>query len=108
MLPRERRLRTKDINRLFNRTDTQKIVAYPFVYFLGKKRVLRPAQQSKDTLQFTATHPQKIQPKAGSIIDIYAQWGIQISYKFSKSAVKRHILKRSFYDLVERLVPAKI
>lgn len=108
MLPRERRLRTKDINRLFNRTDTQKIVAYPFVYFLGKKRVLRPVQQSKDTLQSPVIHSQKIQPKAGNTMDTYAQWGIQISNKFSKSAVKRHILKRSFYDLVERLVPAHV
>ncbi len=97
MLPRERRLRTKNINRLFGRTDTQKIVAYPFIFFVWKK----------------------IQPKAGSTTigtqswksDMqrkHAQRGIQISNKFSKSAVKRHVLKRTFYDMIERLVPHDI
>lgn len=38
----------------------------------------------------------------------HAQRGIQISNKFSKSAVKRHVLKRTFYDMVERLVPHDI
>ncbi len=117
MLPRERRLRTKDINRLFGRTDTQKIVAYPFVYFVGKKRVLRnqsvnqPAMNIKsqqDIKLNSLSQSEKIQPKAGKVEENYAQRGIQISNKFSKSAVKRHILKRSFYDLVEKLVPADL
>lgn len=73
MLPSNHRLRTKDVSRLLWRAQTEKIVAYPFVYFVGKQRVPAPLQ-----------------------------WGVQISNKFSKSSVKRHILKRCFYDAIQK------
>lgn len=71
MLPVTNRLSSRDINRLFARPQTQKIISYPFVYFVG-------------------THPRLQSTK----------WWIQLSTKISKSSVKRHILKRIFYDCI--------
>jgi ribonuclease P protein component len=75
MLPTKNRLTTKDIARLFGRASTQKIVAYPFVYFVS------PA------------HPLQTSTK----------WGIQLSTKVHKSSVKRHTVKRQFYSAIEKI-----
>lgn len=72
MLPRTNRLSTRDITRLFARTTTQKIPVYPFVFFIW-------------------THPALKNTK---------RW-IQLSTKLSKSSVKRHVLKRVFYDCIK-------
>lgn len=71
MLPRTNRLSTRDIARLFWRTTTQKIPVYPFVFFVW-------------------THPALKNTK---------RW-IQLSTKLTKSSVKRHIIKRVFYDCI--------
>jgi RNase P protein component len=72
MLPRTHRLSTRDIWRLFWRTTTQKIPAYPFVFFVW-------------------THP---------LLKNTKRW-IQLSTKLSKSSVKRHVVKRAFYDCIK-------
>ncbi len=74
MLPTRNRLTTKDIARLFWHSRTQKIIAYPFVYFVGAHHALQ-----------TNT-----------------KWGIQLSTKIHKSSVKRHIVKRIFYDAITK------
>jgi RNase P protein component len=74
MLPRTNRLTTKDTTRLFNRTNTQKIAVYPFVFFVGTHGLLKKTK-----------------------------WGIQLSTKISKSSVKRHMVKRAFYDAIQEL-----
>ncbi len=71
MLPRTNRLSTRDIARLFWRTTTQKIPVYPFVFFVWTHTALKNTKR----------------------------W-IQLSTKLSKSSVKRHIIKRVFYDCI--------
>lgn len=85
MLPRKNRLTTKDITRLFNRVSTQKIPAYPFVYFVG------PVSRKK-MLQTTVNMTQDT-----------TQWGIQLPNKMIKSAVKRHTYKRLFYACIQEM-----
>ena len=72
MLPRTHRLSSRDITRLLSRSQTLKVAVYPFVYFVGTQ--YRPW--------------------------VTKRW-IQLPTKLSKSSVKRHILKRIFYDCIE-------
>lgn len=74
MLPSIWRLRTRSVMRMFARPQTQKIPAYPFVYFVAKAYPVGKAPQ----------------------------WGIQVANKISKSSVRRHMVKRAFYDAVSR------
>lgn len=58
MLPQESRIRTREIARLLKRTDTQKIIAYPFVYFLRplwRRKKLHNLTTGKTVLHSPAT-----------------------------------------------------
>jgi hypothetical protein len=65
---------TRNVARLFGRSATRKIPVYPFVYFIG---VARPGQ---------------------------LQRAIQISNKISKRSVQRHILKRTRYAQIIKIL----
>lgn len=88
MLSQERRLRTTDITRLFNRSNTLKIAVYPFVYFIGPQSKRWKNKQSSG--EITQKTP-------------YIQRGIQLPNKMIKTAVWRHAVKRLFYDCITQI-----
>lgn len=92
MLSQERRLRTKDITRLFARSNTQKIAVYPFVYFVwaqSTRKKMRLKEIPSDLLEGT--------------VSPYTQRGIQLPNKLLKTSVERHLIKRLFYDCIDQL-----
>ncbi len=89
MLSQERRLRTKDITRLFARSSTQKIAVYPFVYFIWFQLAKR-----KVFLDWKIESEQKLS-------STYIQRGIQLPNKLLKTSVERHFIKRMFYDCID-------
>ncbi len=92
MLSQERRLRTRDITRLFARSTTQKIAVYPFVYFVWVKTTRKKSQQNESTSDLELKTPSS-----------HIQRGIQLPNKLLKTAVQRHFIKRIFYACVDQL-----
>lgn len=73
MLPKKRRVTTREINRLLGHSSVKKIPAYPFVFFVW------------------AQHPKRL------LEDGENKRAIQLPNKILKKAVDRHLFKRLFY-----------